>query len=219
MNRRTFIARFAGSLAIAAGIAAIALHSSRPAPATGQVAIPKRVRGLVCARPFKLETGYRSAWRAEQPLVTAGWLLVLDVDPNLVEPRDELERVLYVGDQTAERINQGDRAARCVVVVPSAPNAQGWPASNLAMQMMWFGSEALPETIDIAALQVARAEAVAAGITPFAQADVDAALACGGQGEKLHDRTELMVRAAQWILQYAPQERDFAQGLLARPVH
>jgi hypothetical protein len=219
VKQRARLLRVAGMLAVAGAVAFVALHSSRPAPAAAPLADAKRVRGLVCARPFKLDTGYASAWRAERPLVSCGWLLVLDVDPALVEPRDELERVLYVGDQTAERINQGNLAARCVVVVPSAPDAQGWPASDLAAQPMWFGAEALPEQIDAAALQTALADAASAGIAPFTHTEVVAALACGGPGMQLVDRSQLLIDAARWIVEYAPQERDFAHGMLAQPPH
>ena len=206
MKQRAMLVRIAVTLSVAAAFVAVALQSSRPAPATAPVATVKRVRNLVCARPFKLETGYSSAWRAERPLVASGWLLVLDVDPGIVEPRDELEHVLYVGDQTAERINQGNLAARCIVVVPSTPDALGWPTGDLATMPMWFGAEALPEQIDDASVQAELAAATSAGIAPFAPAEVAAALACGSTGIKLHDRSELLVAAARWIVEYAPQE-------------
>lgn len=219
MIRCAPFARIAAPLAALAVLTGVALHSSRPAPAAANPSTAIPARGLVAARKFKLEQSYAFAWRAEQPRVTCGWMLVLDVDPAVVAPRDELEHVLYVGEQTAERINPGHLAARCIVIVPDSPDGRGWPATDLDQQVAWFGDRALPEQVDESAVRAERDSADAAGILPFSKAEVAAALARGGQSLALHDRSELQVEAAHWVLQFAPAESEFARGLLAPPVH
>ena len=59
------------------------------------------------ARSFVLDEPFVSWWRAERPTVRSGVLLVLRTDPELVRARQSAEPVLYVGDQTAERLNHG----------------------------------------------------------------------------------------------------------------
>ena len=56
------------------------------------------VAGGQDARPFTLQTPYRNDWSKERAMVSAGVLVVLEVDPALVVPRDSLEPVLYAGD-------------------------------------------------------------------------------------------------------------------------
>jgi hypothetical protein len=216
---RAPFARIAAPVAALAVLIGVALHSSRPAPAAANPSSAIPARALVAARKFKLEQSYTYAWRAEQPRVACGWMLVLDVDPSVVAPRDELERVLYIGEQTAERINPGHLASRCIVIVPDDPDGRGWPTTELDSQVVWFGEPALPEQIDEGAVRAERDSADAAGIVPFSKAEVAAALVRGGPSLALHDRSELQVEAAHWILQFAPAESEFARGLLAPPVH
>lgn len=218
MRRRARAFGF-GGLVLAAVIGAFVARGFVRTQANSNPVLPMRVRGLVCAQAFKLTAPYGNAWRAEQSPVRCGWLLVLEVDPTLARVRDELEPVLYVGNEVAERTNPGDLAGRRLVIVPSDPDETGWPAIDPLAQPMWFGDPALPEQLDALAIRAARLRAEQVGIAPFNNGAITAALDCGNGRVAFADRAELQRHAALLILQHAPQESAFANGLLAAPVY
>ncbi len=113
---------------------------------------------LVLALPFVLDVPYRSDWSAEHPEVRGGTLLVLDVDPSALVLRNGPQPVLYVGAAPVEVLHRDVAAGRLVVVVP------GVMESEVAI---YFGGEALPETVTVAAGQRQLAEALAAGVAPI----------------------------------------------------
>lgn len=165
---------------------------------------------LVSAQPFVLDEPYTHWWRAEQPSVTAGYLLVLEADPGLLEPRQTLEPVLYVGNETAERCNAGGQSGRLVVIVPASLGAGGAPALDPTAVPIWFGDPALPESVDAAEVAVQRAKAEATGVAPQR-----AALAAGQRLATFYarDRTELDLAVADHIERHSPVERDLIEGL------
>lgn len=165
--------------------------------------LQRRVR-LLLAQRFTLDEAYVHWWRKEQPLVASGWLLVLEVDKDLVYPRQMKEPVLYVGRQTAERVNLGHESGRVIAFVPGDV--------DLARAPIFFGSAALPEEVDAAQIEAELAQALRAGATPPSQAEVEAALV-----EPLHlaDQYNLFLRAADLIEEHSPQEADLVSGLRA----
>ena len=177
------------------------------------------VRGLIAARPFTLDTPTTHFWRKEQPLYRAGWILVLEVDGQAVTPRQIAEPVLYVGAQTAERVNNGAVSGRLVVIVPSELGPDGRPALDLAQAPVWFGAPELPERIDAVAIQTSLADGLKHGALPFSAGEIAAALANGGGPVRFEGRDDLEVEAALFVLAHAPDERDLAQGLLVPRTH
>jgi len=175
---------------------------------------PTGVHELLFAQPFVLDQGYTHSWRAEQPQVTAGYVLALAVDPDLAYPRETAASVLYVGDQTAEHVNHGYPSGRLVVLVPAPVDAQGLPVLDLEHTPIWFGSPALPEEVDAATIRQELTRALADGIQPPTQDEVQRALDAGGGLFAAADRTTLERHAAQLVLQLAPDERELAEGLL-----
>src|SRR5690606_11950668 len=101
-------------------------------PQSAEPSLPAAVDAVVVARPFQLQTPYTHLWRKEQPAVASGYLFVLRVNPHLVRPRQTAEPVLYVGNQTAERLNVGDDHGNIVVIVPGL--------SDPAAARFWFGT-------------------------------------------------------------------------------
>ena len=170
---------------------------------------PGGVVDLLFARPFTLDQGYVHSWRAEAPEVTSGWLLVLDVEAHLVEPKSEFEPILYGGDQTVERVNHGHASGRVIAVLPGSVNL------DLARLPLWFGEPGLPEEVTAASLATARAAAEDAGVEPFAPSVVAAARELGGEAVALPDRTALHRMAAELILEWSPADEELAQGMLA----
>lgn len=199
-------------LALGGGVYALrqVLHDDGPPPLPA--ATPVGGVTLIEARPFTLDVPYVHDWRAERPQVTAGVLLVLGVDGDLVHPRQGFEPVLYVGDQTAERINVGSDSGHVIAVVPAPVDARGHVALDLSTTPIYFGAPALPEQVDAATVTKELAAAKARGIAPPAAA----AVAAVSQPEvRFHDSYDVRVFAADLIEAWSPMETDLVNGLRA----
>ena len=191
-------------------------------------ATPAPVIDVLHAQPFQLEQPFAFSWRKERPLVTEGIVLVLKVDPALVYPRQTAEPVLYVGDQTAERVNVGYSSGHVVAIVPAH--------ENLSTSPVWFGTPALPEQIDKARIAEERKKAddIAPaqsrskdgvsktasekttedrGIHPLTKEQWHALVTKSGPAIKVADRYELGVKTADLVAKYAPDEVDLVRRL------
>jgi len=166
---------------------------------------PAAIEELVYARPFSLEEGHSFDWRKERPVVRSGLLLVLKVNRDLVYPRQVAEPVLYVGDQTAERVNVGYRSGFVVAIVPGDV--------NLAEAPIWFGTPELPERVDESRIRSERVLAESVRIRPFGPEKVNGALARGGNRLEVRDRAELLRYVAPLIIKYSPAEKALAESL------
>lgn len=185
-----------------AAVAALALaQAPPPIPAT-----PAAVDDVVYVRPFTLEKGFTFDWRKERPTVISGTVLVLKVNPDLVVPRQIAEPVLYVGDQTAQRVNAGNESGYVVAIVPGQV--------DLAKSPVWFGTPELPERVDASAISAERAKANTAGIKPFAAEKIAAARARGGEPLIAADEAALLRdEVAPLVMKYSPQEKHLADSL------
>ncbi len=168
---------------------------------------PAAVDGILLAQPFTLDEPYEFAWQAEHPMVSSGMILVLEVNPDLVLPRQTLEPVLYVGNSTAERVNNGYPSGKVVAIVPGTV--------NLASAPIWFGEPALPEQVTSAMVGSQLTMATEAGIRPFTSETAGMALQAGGNEFKAANYDALRRHAADLILQYAGGEEDLAVGIQA----
>ncbi|MAG62115.1 MAG: hypothetical protein QGI93_13175 [Planctomycetota bacterium] len=177
------------------------------APGQGQ----RGVWDLLVAIPFRVDEPFTHWWRAERPEVQAGHLLVLAVDPIVVRPRQTAEPILFVGDQTAERVNAGYEDGALIVVVPAQAGDDGWPLGRLAGLPMWFGEPGLPEQVDVAAIREARR--LVPDLIGFSEARVEQALTVGGNGLRCQDQAQLYLHAADWIERFAPADRHIVERL------
>jgi hypothetical protein len=180
--------------------------SARKRPAIPQT--PAAVKKVVYVQPFTLEEPYRTDWRKGRPWVKAGYLLVLEVDPAFVFPRQTAEPILYAGSRVAERINIGYRSGYVVAVVPGK--------AKLNEEPVWFGTPGLPEAVDDERIGRERAAAKAAGIGPAREKDAGKAFGSGRVALLLKDRRDLLRRAGELILEYSPHEEALGRKL-ARP--
>jgi hypothetical protein len=167
---------------------------------------------LVLARPFTLQTPYEHEWRAERPEVAGGLLLVLKVDPAMVWPRQVAEPVLFVGGQTAERVNLGHRSGHVIAIVPAPVDARGRVTLDLSEAPIFFGAPALPEQIDAEAASAELAAAREAGLQPPSEKAVEAALT---SQVRFPGRDELTLYASDLIESWSPDEKDLVAGLRA----
>ena len=165
-------------------------------------AVPVRV---VEAQPFRLNEPGTHSYRAEKPTFDSGLLLVLDVaDVGLLTPRQTLEPVLYVGDETAQRINTGAGSGHLVVVVPNAT------VESLAESPIFFGTPDMPERVTRAAARQELSTALAAGIRP-------GPITASAQREEvlLENHYELYLHASTLIETYSPKEQDLVEAMRA----
>jgi hypothetical protein len=164
--------------------------------------LPTGAIEILDARPFAVDEPFVHEWRAEKPLASAGYLLALQVDPELARPRQTYEPVLYVGEQTAERFNAPETGGVLIVLVPAPLDPSGRVALDLDTAPIWFGSLELPERVDAARIAREVAAARAAGIGPARRAVAELRT---GAGDTIHARTrwELEPYVEDWIARYS----------------
>ena len=183
------------------------LWAQEPAPA---------VQGLVEAIPFHLDQPYRYDWRKERPSVSSGYILVLDITP--FRPKQVAEPVLYVGRQTAERINSAYPSGRLIALVPGNPDdSEARDFIDLVGEPIWFGTPALPEQVDAIKIDAELERARARSITPFAEAEITAAREAGGPTVNVTSKQELIGVLVELVAQYAPDEVDLIRQLRLTP--
>ncbi|MCU1350039.1 MAG: hypothetical protein JWO56_3069 [Acidobacteria bacterium] len=161
-------------------------------------ATPAAVIDIVVIQPFRLKAGYSDDWLESRPLVSDGLLVVLRVDPNYVVPHNSAEPVLYAGDRTVQRLNQGDRSGYVVGIIPGQ--------IDLASVPIWFGRPELPERVTPAVIKAERTLADSAGIKAFGPDKIGGALR---DAIEVGDLAALLRGpAGELVLQYSPDEKD-----------
>ncbi len=157
--------------------------------------------GLLHAERFDLGKPQAHFWRAERPLYDSGWLVVLSVDPTLVFARQTEEPVLYVGGQTAERVNNGSDSGRVVAIVPGD--------FQLTEAEIFFGTPMMPERVDWRVIEREIGVARSAGVTPPSADQVGRAL----QNARRHDDHRMLYqRAIELVAEHSPVEQDLIRG-------
>ena len=162
---------------------------------------PAPVAELVVARPFTLATGYTYDWSEDRPIVSSGVLVVLKVDPDLVLPRNAAEPVLYAGDRTVQRLNQGYESGHLIAIIPGEVDLTRTP--------IWFGRPELPERVSAEMIKAEQALAARAEIQPISAEKVRFATRDSLEVSDLY--TLLREHAADLVLEYSPQESDLAK--------
>ena len=157
---------------------------------------------LVEARRFTLGKELVHTWRADRMKYDSGWLLVLKADPGLIQPRQGPEPVLYVGAQTAERVNSSVRSGHVVAIVPGDFLLTDVP--------IFFGFPDVPEQLAQLHMDRELARALAADVKPPSFEVVAAAV----DARPLHvaDRYRLRMAAVDLVAKHSPQETDFIRG-------
>jgi hypothetical protein len=204
---------FLGAIAVVLAIASSRASEAAPAPLTpvaplAQPLPAKPQLELVQAERFTVAKPFRHVWRADQPLVNSGWLLVLSGDPALFIPRQVKEPVLYVGAQTAERVNFPQESGRVVVIVPGDFQLEDAP--------IFFGAEALPEELRQGQIDAQVEAARARGVLPPSAEAIQKAQTT--QWKEFASDYELRLRAIELVAQHSPQEVDLIRSANATRV-
>ena len=184
-------------LLMAAGVAGQNVERGREYPAT-----PAPVKQILFAQPFTLETPFINTFSKEREKVSSGVLIVVEVDPALVIPRNTLEPVLYAGNVTVQRLNHGERSGRVIGIVPGS--------INLATAPIWFGTPELPERVTQSTVQYERGLAEKAGVRAFPSTRLSSIQRPVVAAKDL--ATLLRTVAADLIYQYSPQEKELADS-------
>lgn len=163
---------------------------------------PAPVKALLLARPFTLTQGFSFDWRQERPTISRGFLVVIEVNPDLVYPRQTAEPVLYVGDQTAMRLNIGYTSGRVIAVVPETSD----------LRHIWFGTPQLPERVTAETIANERKLAENSNIPAVSDQEASAALERGGASLRVANFNALLREAARLVRQYS-DEADLARIL------
>ncbi len=172
---------------------------------------PTSVDKILYAQPFVLDKGMEFLWSQERPIISTGYLLVLEVNPDLVVPRQIAEPVLYVGKQTAQRVNFGHESGRVIAIVPAELNKRGDVDLDLSKTRIWFGTPELPERVDVEMIEQEHDMAANAGIQPQPVKEISAAIKAGGsRAASFADGHELMFYANELVGQYSPKEKKRA---------
>lgn len=184
-------------LVMAAGVTGQNVERGRERPAT-----PAPVKNILFAQPFTLETPFTNTFSKERAVVSNGVLIVVEVDPALVIPRNTLEPVLYAGNVAVQRLNHGERSGRVIGIVPGT--------INLATAPIWFGTPQLPERVTQSTVQYERGLAEKAGVRAFSSERLSGIQRPAIAAKDL--ATLLRTVAADLVYQYSPQEKQLADS-------
>lgn len=169
---------------------------TRPIPST-----PVAVRRILVAQPFTVATPFQFTWIKNGPMISAGTLVVLEVDKALVTPRNALEPVLYAGNSPVMRLNHGHLSGRVLGIVPAAV--------DITTEPIWFGAPELPERVTPQMVESERAKARTAGISPLPPAQLRSARRSPATAKDL--ASLLRTVGANLLLEFAPQEKSQAE--------
>jgi len=155
---------------------------------------------LVLRQPFRLDRPGRHTMRAEAPAYTEGHLLVLRAEPERWRLRQSYDNVLYVGAETARRVNHGVGSGHLVVLVPGALEADA---------PLFLGAPELPERVTAAEAARQAADARRAGVAAVDDFPDARTL----ETAHLADEADLFTYAADLVERYAPDEVDLIESL------
>jgi hypothetical protein len=163
---------------------------------------PVAIRQILVVQPFSLREGFRFSWSLEQPVVNSGLIVVLKADPQILIPRNTAERVLYAGDRTVQRLNQGTGSGYLIGIIPGE--------LDLSQAPIWFGRPELPERVSKEIIRTERSLAERAGIKPLNSEPLQSVTAQQLKAENLAEL--LRGPVTKLVLKYAPDERGLADN-------
>lgn len=198
LDMRLVQAVFAVSILVTAACASGQNASRVPSP---DLPYPVPVRDILFAQPFTVSRPFQT-WSRDRAKATSGTLVVLDVDPRYVVPRDAMANpVLYAGNVAVIQLNEGHKSGRVIGIIPGNV--------DLASEPVWFGAPDLPERVTPESARAERARAEEAGVRPFARSKI---AAVQRPATRTADVSALLRDvAAELVYEYAPQEKDLAE--------
>jgi hypothetical protein len=185
-------------LVMTAGLAGQNVERGRELPPT-----PAPVKNILFAQSFTLATPYINNWSKERARVSTGILVVVEVDPAYVDPRDAaMNPVLYAGDVAVIPLNHGNRSGRVIGIIPGDV--------DLTTAPIWFGSPELPERITPSVVRSERERAEKAGVRALPRTRISSVERPAVATQDL--ATLLRTVAADLVYEYSPQEKQLADS-------
>jgi len=181
--------------------------SQAPAPSARPAAVtpPAAPAAILYARPFVSERPIEFSIGGEKTTRTRGWILVVEADKSLLEPRDEPDFVLFVGDAVAQKVSSGCWSGKVVVMAPDV---------DLAKAPIFFGSRLLPDRLTKPVVEGEIARAKERGIAARSADELRRAARKGGaEPFRVRDMSELWFLTGPVILEHSPEERDLVESL------
>jgi len=162
---------------------------------------PVPVKNILFAQPFTVGRPF-TTWSRDRAKASTGTLVVLEVDPAYVVPRNAVANpVLYAGNVAVIRLNHGNKSGRVIGIVPGITDLAGVP--------IWFGSPELPERVTPAMAQAERARAEKAGVRAF---DAERLAGVRRPPVRTPDVAALLRDVgADLVYQFSPQEKVLAE--------
>lgn len=192
------------TLSAAALVTAATVTAAPPAiPQT-----PVGVQDILFAQPFTIKQGYEYDWSAERPMITSGQIVVFQVNPDLVYPRQTSEPVLYVGSMPAERLNVGYLSGRVVAIVPDSLDPATGKMVPQDLSKAWFGQPLEGKAPDARIVAEEAQLAAKAGVKALSADKVQLARQAGGEVAKLERKHQVLGIAGRLLEQYSPDEVD-----------
>lgn len=158
------------------------------------------VKDILFAKPFRLEQGYHYDWREERPFVREGLIVVLKVDPRLVEPRNAAQPILFADDQIVQRLNHGNESGHSIVIIPGRV--------DLSEIRLWFASPSLFNQISTNTINYQKIIAKNDSLKPFNKQKINSISHRNVSVANLY----VLLRdiAADLVIQYSPEDRHLA---------
>lgn len=160
------------------------------------------VLDVVFISPVFVGDAFLHNWREEKQLYESATLAVFKVNPKLVYPRNAAEPVLYVGNQTAQRLNQGDKSGYVIALIPGDV--------DLSREPVWFGSAELPERVNKETIAKERERAEAARFQPFDPEHVAKVSTKPLKAQNLRDL--LREPISELVMKFSPEEKHLAEA-------
>lgn len=163
---------------------------------------PQSVIDILRIQPFQLEQSFKYDWQSDHPDVKSGLLVVIKVDPKMVMPKNVLEPVLYAGNHTVQRLNQGNESGFVIGIIPEQ--------IDLSKEPLWFGTPDLPERIDAKMIASELTKAKRSGISALKLSDIKSRTK---EMIAAPDLTTLLRKnAGDLILEFSPQEKHIVES-------
>jgi hypothetical protein len=163
---------------------------------------PVAVEDILYAQPFTVERAFVT-WSRDRTKASTGVLVVVEVDPAYVDPRDAVVTpVLYAGNAAVIRLNRGNESGRVIGIIPGVVDLTSTP--------IWFGSPELPERVTADTVRAERARAEKAGLRPFGADKIARVLRA--TVPTMDVAALLRDVAAQLVYEYSPQEKELADA-------
>lgn len=202
-------------LASAAAATTITVHQATGQATPTNPTVQESDVKLLFAQPFFLDEPYAYDHRADRPQVSAGYLIAVAADPEVVPVMQVFHPLLFAGDVPVERLNDGWQSGVVIGLVPSPVAGEGLALDLAKTPIYWAQPDVLPEALTPADAQVVLQQAVASGVVAQRGETVELALAASGGAVYVESRGMLHRYAADVIERYSPEEVDLISGLRA----